>query len=378
MNKLTCYRLTPPAGGGFHFGQQGLELEESRVTFPSDSLFAALVATKAEQEGDAAAEAFLRPFLPNSDSDPNRFNPPFRLTSLFPYVGNLPLLPLPQLPIQTKQKQGNGDEPAVPRKFTKKVRFVSPKIFQQLCAAQEMDDYLDEKENGRFLQEGKVWLTADEQAKLPANWQTRSPEQLRQQHIWHQGNVTRVTIGRKQEQSMVYLMGRVLFNDGCGLWLGVQTEPDSGAWQKKLHLLLTHLGDRGIGGERANGYGQYSLSQTEAFDLPEMAAGNGYHLLLSRYYPQKTEIPALQAELSAYALVSVGGWLTPSRVDAATTDNKRRKPLRMVEASSVLYGIVTGQTEDVRPNGFPHGVYRCGLALTVPVTATTIKETSMV
>lgn len=363
MNKLTSYRLIPKPGGGFHFGQQGLELEESQVTFPSDSLFAALVATIAEQEGDEAAERFIQPFLPENNQ------PPFRLTSLFPFVGTLPLLPMPQLPIRTT----DDEEAAVPRKFTKKVRFVSPEIFKRLCAAEAMDNFLDEAKDGRFLQERRVWLTAGEQAELPEKWQTLPGELLRQQPVWHQGNVNRVTIDRQHEQSTVYLMGRVRFNQDCGLWLGVEYLTDDAEVRKELEGCLVHLGDRGMGGERANGYGQYTLDPKQRLNLPKMDSGNGYHLLLSRYFPQETEIGALQQELAGYALVAVGGWLTPSRAEQSEKTVTRRKQLHMVEAGSVVGQIegraVIGQTIDVRPNGFSHGVYRCGLAVTVPVTA---------
>lgn len=364
MNKLTSYRLMPKMGGGFHFGQQGLELEESQVTFPSDSLFAALVATIAEQEGDEAAARFVQPFLPES------YQPSFRLTSLFPCVGTLPLLPLPQLPIHTT----TDGETAVPRKFTKKVRFVSPEIFKRLCAAEAMDNFLDEAKDGRFLQERRIWLTSEEQSQLPEKWQTLSADLLRQQPVWHQGNVNRVTIDRQHQQSMVYLMGRVRFNQDCGLWLGVEYLTDDLDARQKLEHLLIHLGDRGIGGERANGFGQYTVDTQKRLRLPKIPEGNGYHLLLSRYYPKAQEVTALQQELSGYALVAVGGWLTPSRAEQTEKSLTRRKQLRMVEVGSVLGTVegqvVVGQTIDVRPNGFPHGVYRCGLAVVVPVKAT--------
>ena len=43
-------------GNGFHFGRHGLEQEESRIHFPSDSLFAALVARMVELYGASEVE----------------------------------------------------------------------------------------------------------------------------------------------------------------------------------------------------------------------------------------------------------------------------------------------------------------------------------
>ena len=355
---LTLYKLQPPPGGGFHFGQQGLELEESRVVFPSDSLFAAMVATIAEQEGSSAVDTFVQPF--------RQGQPPFCLTSVFPIAGSLPLLPLPHLPIHTQAKDERQREALLPRKFNKKVRFVSPLICQKLCAAAEMDTYLT-AENGRFLQNGAIWLTAAEQTLLPDAWHSFEPEALNQQAVWQQGSVPRVTIDRLHNSSNIYLMGRVTFNQACGLWVGVQYEDT--ALIERTESLLHHLGDRGIGGERSNGYGAFEPVKL-AYQWPSWTEGNGYHLLLSRYLPTQAEVrPALQdgdKTLIAYRLVTVGGWLaTPYQ------PHLRRKQISMLAEGSIVGDNVRGYMADVQPKwqDFPHPVWRNGFALTLPAKA---------
>ncbi|MCB8965735.1 MAG: type III-A CRISPR-associated RAMP protein Csm4 [Ardenticatenaceae bacterium] len=384
MTNLTLYQLQPQALG-FHFGEEGLELEESRISFPSDSLFAALVATVAEQEGAQAVKDFTAPFA-NGE-------PPFRLTSLFPYVGQLPLLPLPMLQIKLTPSASQ-----LPRKFAKKVRFVSPGIFRRLVQGDDMDEYMASETNdclpandhlstnGRFLQSKAIWLTQQEIDSLPTTWleppaslkgnrdeqrqRLREPDTLAARHVWQNGSVPRVTLDRATNASTIYLMGRVAFNTECGLWLGVQYTDES--WRPRLENLLHHLGDRGIGGERSNGYGAFKLINPPTLlpPLPPNPVGE-YQLLLSRYLPRETEMSVIQDTHAAYQLIPVGGWLGSPRAQ-----NLRRKRLTLVVEGSVLGpGAVQGRIADVQPDwdGFPHPVWRSGLALTTPVAAQAVQ-----
>ena len=364
MAPLSLYRLQPPPGGGFHFGAEGLELEESRALFSSDSLFAAVVATIAEQEGAAAAGTFAAPFDETTAAWQGR--PPLQLSSLFPYAGNLPLFPLPRLRINAAD---------VPRKFAKKVKFVSPAILRRLTQREAMDSFIPLTEetggevqwqNGRFLQDGAVWLTAEEQKELPAAWQTLAPAALPYEPVWRQASIPRVTLDRGNAGSMIYLSGRVSFNDGCGLWLGVRYRQDG--WQERLEDVLRHLGDRGIGGERTDGYGSFTLTAPPAFGPAWLKEAEteaaGYRLLLSRFIPREPEVDALRDGQAAYHLATVGGWLgSPARAPL------RRKRITMVAEGSVLPGPLTGRLADVRPDVMSrdHPVYRSGLALTLPV-----------
>lgn len=365
MAELILYRLQPPAGGGFHFGEEGLELEESQVLFPSDSLFAALVATLAEQEGPESTAAFAEPF--DETKSAWQGQPPLQLSSVFPYAGNLPLLPLPRLRINA---------PDVPRKFAKKVKFVSPAILQRLCRGDNMEEFIPVKNektgemvwrNGRFLQDGAVWLTAAEQKDLPEDWQKLPAAALPWQPVWQRASVPRVALDRLSASSMIYLTGRVSFNDACGLWLGVRYLADG--WRKRLEAILRHLGDRGIGGERTDGYGGFALDDSGfGPDWLKEDAGETavYHLLLSRFIPREAELHLLQDEQAAYHLVTVGGWL-----GSPTQKPLRRKQITMLAEGSILPGPLIGRLVDVRPDLMRdvHPVYRSGLALTLPVAA---------
>ena len=82
--QLELWQIT---GEGFHFGRHGLEQEESGVHFPSDSLFAALVARMVALFGSTEVEEFGKAFLNGK--------PYFVLSSAFPRAGDVLFFPVP-------------------------------------------------------------------------------------------------------------------------------------------------------------------------------------------------------------------------------------------------------------------------------------------
>lgn len=352
---LTWFRLHPHSG--FHFGQQGLDQEESRVTFPSDSLYAALTATAALVDGRAKAAEFVAALRSN--------NPPVRITSLFPFVGRLPLFPLPRLPLQTGNVQ-------LERKFNKRVRFVSPAILQKIVNGDSLTDvyYRVEQDRrefgtaGAYMQHKGIWLTWAERDKLPdALQKARNDASLRAKlsaaSIWQQQTLSRVRVDRLTNQSQIFRVARTVFEAECGLWLGMRcTDP---AWKATITSWLHVLGDAGIGAERSSGYGGFRVEEM-ANPLTFEGAGER-RLLLSRFVPTSAEIATLQKN-AAYGLVRVGGWL-----HAPNERPLRRKTITLVEAGSVVAHSVSGQVVTVTPNWqtpLTHDIHRSGLALTIP------------
>lgn len=352
MAQWTLYSLEPKPGAGFHFGLRGLEGEESAAHCPSDTLFAALVSALAEVEGADGVAAFTAPF--------ERGMPPFLFTSAFPRAGALPLLPLPFLPVALTPQPGQ-------RKLLKRLRYVSPAIFQRILAGQSLDEYAGAR--GAFLNGGQVWIAADEMARLPAPWHTLSLNRLREQKVWRAAAVDRVTVDRVSSASSVYRIGRTVYAPGCGLWVGVRWPgaPDPAA-QAQWETLLAHLGDRGLGGERSVGYGQFTLSPTlpAPLDWPE-AAPERPALTLSRYLPRADELPAaLQGDAVAYRLETVAGWL-----NAPGHKAQRRRQVRMLAEGAVFQAVGAGPwggLADARPAGWDdHPIWRYGYACPVGI-----------
>jgi len=381
MAHWTSYSLEPKPGAGFHFGLRGLEQEDSAPHCPSDTLFAALVATLADLEGDRGVRAFSAPF--------ERGHPPFLLTSAFPRAGGLPLLPRPFVRVNLTPERGQ-------RKLLKRLGYVSPVIFQRILAGQPMDAYADGQGQGVFLQRGRIWLSAGEIDALPDDWRPFTPEHvrkrtnwrawladeegrrwLRERKVWNSTPVDRVTVDRVTAASAVFRIGRTVYAPGCGLWFGVQwpDSPDADA-RAQLDALLAHLGDRGLGGERSVGYGQFTPRRgSPALDLPATTSdgptadgGTGHQatLTLSRYLPHRDELPDALRGAASYRLAPVAGWLgAPGR------RARRRRQVRMLVEGSVFEPVGPGpwgRMTDVRPEGWDaHPIWRYGYACPVGV-----------
>lgn len=345
------YRLRPTGGAGFHFGRQGHGIETSSESWPSDSLFSALVSLYAELFNDT--DAFLEPWRAGE--------PPFLVSSLFPYIGSLNLLPMPRVRINLGEDMRAGAGKAL-----KKLSYISPRIAAGLLQGAAMDAEWVRAEDGlksgprASVQHGRVWLAEDERAALPP-----LPDEIG----WHTGPVPRVAVDRISQESQVYQAGRTVFAPECGLWFAAQVQDQGDI----LDLLLEELSLRGIGGERSAGYGAFTLERADAGQtLPQDTAGASLLLTLARYNPRQDEVAAgVLAEGAAYDLVKVGGWLASPGIAA-----QRRRWAHFIEAGSVVRDVgagTLGRLVDVTPQydnpagAPPHPIYRNGYALTIGV-----------
>lgn len=375
MPALTVYRLTFP--GGLHIGERGVSLEESRVTIPSDTLFAALVDVYRRDKGDPAA--FVTPFPRKGTAG----NPPFLLTSAFPFAGEVLFFPMP-VPLQRYFDHQTLKER---RKDVQKIRYLSEALWRRMLHGERLDRWLfpedrrAEPTTGVALQGSTFWLTVEECSKLPPCFRHDErtgkliqPRALREHKVYAETRVPRVTVDRISSASTIFNAGRVTFAPGCGLWFGVewrapQAKLGDATFKQLFHEVLALLSDDGLGGERTAGYGTFRYEQGNILNLPDAPPG-GLALLLSRYHPQDRELPdTLNGPGTAYALESVAGWL--HSWDGAA---QRRKRLWLVSEGSIICAVGNGpwgNVTDVRPDydaavgKLPHPVWRYGLALAV-------------
>jgi len=382
MPDLTVYRLT--FSGGFHRGTRGVNLEETAVFVPADTLFAALVETLARSGGDV--NRFITPFPRREigrSFQPG--DPPFLLTSTFPFAGRLRFFPMP-LPLG---RFFSPETLKARRKDLKRIRFVSEALFRRMLAGEPMDGWLfpaDDRRDpttGVALQGGALWLTVAEQEALPEGMRhdkktgkAISLRAWRRRQVLAAAQVPRVTVDRVSSASDIFHAGRVSFAADCGLWFGVAWRrpqeavgEDGPTCQQAFEHALALLADDGLGGERSVGYGAFSWEKaTQALTLDDPRPG-GLALLLSRYHPRPEELPAALSDDTAYDLVPVGGWLH-TWAGAA----QRRKRLWLVGEGSLVRAVGVGpwgDVVDVRPayenpaGDLPHPVWRYGLALGV-------------
>jgi CRISPR-associated protein Csm4 len=378
MPSLTLYHLTPKSA--FHLGQRGVGLEETSVHLPSDTLFAALVASQVELSGEA--DSLLAPFQPAQHA-------PFLLTSAFPRAGRVrfyPALPLSQLNLPATLKVERLKE-------LKRIQFISETIFERASQGEALEAWLPAKDEagisasdqGLYLHGRSLWLTASEAADLPPAWQQKGKidqfyRALRHRPVWRVAKVPRVTVDRRRNASNLFYVGRLSFSPGCGWWFGLAWQQAEHPLQGKISQLLQQLEDVGLGGERAAGFGHFAAEMmgTRAWDGP---AHGELFVTLSRYHPRSAEelAAATGDEAAAYKLVSVGGWFhsTQAHTRSQAKAQRRRRLWFMAEGSVLRAGSdgPWGEIVDVRPaydepNHFPHPVWRYGLACPVRLART--------
>lgn len=167
------------------------------------------------------------------------------------------------------------------------------------------------------------------------------------------------------------------FADSGGFWavVGFADEAAYQQWADPVRGALRWLADTGMGGERSQGWGHSEAPEfieaelpgtilPPAPDEPAETAAEGAYWLLSLYVPAADD--PIDWERSRFSLLTRGG-----RVESSQGWGYPKKLLRMIKEGSVLSCSrpLRGAAPDVAPEGFPHPVYRSGLALAVRIAA---------
>jgi CRISPR/Cas system CSM-associated protein Csm4 (group 5 of RAMP superfamily) len=187
-----------------------------------------------------------------------------------------------------------------------------------------------------------------------------------------------------------HTVGCIEFAPGAGLWtvISFSDKEQKERWDGPVRAALRLLADSGLGGERGRGWGRA--------DVPEFIEGSLPQMILTDQPAEpaaaaETEAPSTEVEpepmesASAYWLLSL---FTPAatdavdwsrgnyrvlprggRVESPVRSGDLKKVVNMVAEGSVLLApnAILGAVTDVRPDGFPHEVYRSGFALAIPI-----------
>jgi CRISPR type III-A-associated RAMP protein Csm4 len=350
MNPAFVVRFRPL--GPWRIGESGARDRVDHV-FHSDTFFSAV------------SQAMLRLGLLEDWLSATVAGPPaVRLSSLFPYLEEVHFVPPPKTmwppPPSAKVRWRNA-------------RFVPLAAVRSLVADQPLND-------NRFYLDGASGCL------LPAEAKFRSGpfRAVLRSHA----AVDRVTGNTVEAHETACLE----FAAGAGFW-GLVSFADDAAelrWLEPVQAALRLLADTGLGGERSLGWGRSADPQFIDGVLPDLilppqaescneAATDSERpegepepppkppaetawWLLSLYSPAAAD--AVDWQRACYSLVMRGG-----RIESPVSSGEAKKLVRMVEEGSVLAAASApgGAALDVAPDGFPHPVFRCGLALAIPV-----------
>ncbi|HNZ61123.1 MAG TPA: type III-A CRISPR-associated RAMP protein Csm4 [Methanofastidiosum sp.] len=291
---------------GIHIGDEG-KLDATSPVIHSDTIFSAICNVWARSYGKEDLERML-------DNFQNKI--PFIVSSAFPYSGEILYFPKPfMLP--------NIDIPEDKRKEFKKMTSLPKPLFEKYIGAS-----LKEEELITALNTTKSDFSKDYY-------------------------VPKVAIDRRSSSTELFSFSENRFTSDSGYFFLYQC---SSEYLEKFKNIVQILSDEGIGGKKTWGCGQFKCEfKTINIDLPQ----SDCYCILSLYYPDKDE--KLNYNCS-YNLAERGGWIV-----SQTTTKTKRNTVYMLTEGSVFDYKPNGKLVDVSPEGFPHKVYRNGIAFAIPV-----------
>ena len=285
-------------------------------------------------------------------------------SSLFPYQGVTLFAPPPSTLWPPPASLLNTSSPVFLSKIRwNAARFVPLNVIEAILTGQSIlaDQWLPDAESGCLLRR-------DRPNSSPFRAVTRS-----------RAPVDRVTGAAVRPETC----GGVEFEAGSGLWAVVRYTDAAAhaAWNDRVLAAFRLLADTGFGGQRSSGWGHAAAPEFQpgtwpALLMPKLARtrngnqganGNGdnpLYWLLSIYSPSDSD--AVDWTRGDYRITMRGG-----RVENGTAAGAEKKTVRMIAEGSVIaaHAEPAGAAVDVAPDGFPHPVYRSGLALALKLPA---------
>ncbi len=228
--------------------------------------------------------------------------PPFRVSSAFPYMEDILLFPTPAWRIWK-------DLDTRHRKRIKSVRWISRLMFQEVLAGREVSvEEVDVLHCGVALFKREV---------------DQKPH-LRELRPWVMEERQRVSVDRLgiSQEGGLFFFGLQVFAPQCGLYFLA----DLGSFpQKNFSAALGFLGDSGIGADRNSGLGHFRIASEETFKWNPSAKAQGA-LTLSLFNPGPADSLEDLTLSAAYGLTTRSGWIFGSTLG--------RPPIRVFSEGS--------------------------------------------
>ncbi len=316
--------------GPVHFGESGIGMEESRHWMHSDTLFSALINSASLWYDSEKITRWMHEFTQGT--------PPFRISSAFPFTGDVYFLPKPlSMPPVLREQTALRTQYD---KELKKLSFLPLELFKKW----QHNQTLSESDMHKLFE-------------------------LRE--TYHQGFayfiVPRVALDRMTSASEIYNCGLVRYQENAGLFCLLEVEDPM---ESELFTMFQILGEQGLGGERTYGYGRFSaefesmpIYFENLFENFQDATGfTTFSLLL----PEFEKNTSLADKFIAYSLEERKGWV----FSITSRKQAKRQTVWMLQEGSVYKQPLHGKVVEVTPQVWqkaPHRVYRYGLALNIPL-----------
>jgi len=269
-------------------------------------------------------------------------DPPFAISSAFPFKSEIYFFPKPMVRIG---KEGE-DHPKRGKKL-KKVKYVSKNILQKLLLGENL-----EFDESNTLQSGKFWVAKGE---LPQDGT-----------VFKEGEVPRVVIDRASNSSDIFYFSEIVFEKDSGLFFLAKFLKEN--IQRKFEAVLRLLGDEGFGGDKRLGKGLFTVGKKNGFQILAPEYANGI-LNLSLYHPTEEEIKAGLLNNADYALITRKGW-----IHSLGAMSLRRQSIRMFQEGSVFsclskqtYGDCPIVLKSDTADELSHNIYRYGIGFCLPI-----------
>lgn len=310
--EFSICKLKPKSS--FHLGERENFLEGTDVIIHSDTLFSAFCNGYLLLYGKTKLEELLQRFLTN--------NPPFLISSAFPFWKSKLYFPIPYNQIPKEKK-------------IKKILFIEKEGFEKLLDGEKIEEVA---ENFKTIPD----INAKEEEK-------RTP--------WQIITTPRVGLSRLNNHpgDRYFHFGEVFYKENSGLFFLLDFKDDS--LKKEFDAVFRLLGDEGIGGDRTVGKGFYEPEFGQInINLPDCESV----ITLSLYSPSESEL--FDIKDGYYEIIERKGYIY-----SPYNQSLRRKSIRMFKEGSVFKTKKKGRIVDITPEIFNfHKIYRYGLCCALP------------
>jgi len=306
----------------FHIGEREGWFEGSKIYISSDTIFSALCHCHLLLYNEV--DSFIESFCSSE--------PPFLISSAFPYWDSNLYFPLPKNQFIRDDK-------------LKKIAFVNLKLLLRLLEGEVIADLQEE-------------ISLDPELDyLPRLYLQENPKP----HLpWIVENIPRVALNRftNHPGENFFFFGQVKYLENAGLFILVHIKKKE--WAKKIKALFRLLSEEGLGGDRSSGKGLFYPLEFQSIEIKEIPGANSSYAA-SVYFPTSSELADLVK--SFYQLELRRGYIY-----SPANKSYRRRSIRVFTEGSIFPGLNrVGTLVDITPEIFKvHRIYRYGLLFSIP------------